>query len=141
TLLKAESREEEIISLCKEAKEYEVAAVCVNPYWVQLAVKELGGSDVQVATVVGFPLGSTTTFTKVAETRDAIANGTTEIDMVINIAALKSENETIVREDIRQVVEAAHDKASVKVIIETGLLTDDEKRLACKLAQEAGADF
>lgn len=141
TLLKAESSREEIITLCAEAKRYEFAAVCVNPTWVKLAAKELQGSEVQVATVVGFPLGATTTVTKVAETRDALINGATEIDMVINIGALKSADEALVYEDIKEVVEAASDQADVKVIIETSLLTDDEKRLACKLAKEAGAHF
>ena len=141
TLLKAESSREEIITLCAEAKRYEFAAVCVNPTWVKLAAKELQGSEVQVATVVGFPLGATTTVTKVAETRDALINGATEIDMVINIGALKSADEALVYEDIKEVVEAASGQADVKVIIETSLLTDDEKRLACKLAKEAGAHF
>lgn len=141
TLLKAESTREEIVTLCAEARRYKFAAVCVNPSWVKLAAKELQGSEVQVATVVGFPLGATTTVTKVAETRDALANGATEIDMVINIGALKSADEALVYEDIKEVVDTASDKAEVKVIIETSLLTDDEKRLACKLAQEAGAHF
>src|SRR5699024_4092593 len=96
---------------------------------------------VKVATVIGFPLGATTTFAKVAETRDAIANGATEVDMVINIGALKSADEKTVFQDTQQVVQAASDKALVKVIIETGLLTENEKQLACELAKEAGADF
>jgi len=141
TLLKAESSREEIVTLCAEAKRYEFAAVCVNPTWVKLASEELQDSQVQVATVVGFPLGATTTVTKVAETRDALLNGATEIDMVINIGALKSADEALVYEDIKEVVEAASDQADVKVIIETSLLTDDEKRLACQLAKEAGAHF
>ncbi|HZW68307.1 MAG TPA: deoxyribose-phosphate aldolase [Pseudogracilibacillus sp.] len=141
TLLKAESSREEIVTLCAEAKRYEFAAVCVNPTWVKLASEELQDSQVQVATVVGFPLGATTTVTKVAETRDALLNGATEIDMVINIGALKSADEALVYEDIKEVVEAASDRADVKVIIETSLLTDDEKRLACQLAKEAGAHF
>lgn len=141
TLLKPESTKEEIISLCKEAKQYMFAAVCVHPYWVRLVAEELRQSDVQVATVIGFPLGATTTFTKVAETRDALANGATEIDMVLNVGALKSGNTTVVLEDIKQVVQAAAPQAKVKVIIETGLLTDDEKRQACQLAKEAGAHF
>lgn len=141
TLLKPESTRAEISRLCEEAKRYGFAAVCVNPHWVRDAADALRDTDVQIATVVGFPLGATTTFTKVAETRDALANGATEIDMVINVGALKSGNELVVYEDIKQVVRAAADKAIVKVIIETGLLSDDEKRLACKLAKEAGADF
>lgn len=140
TLLKAESTEEEIRQLCTEAIQYDFAAVCVNPYWVELAADVLRSSDVEVATVVGFPLGATTTFAKVAETRDALANGATEIDMVLNVGALKSGDEAMVREDIALVVQVAQ-QAKVKVIIETGLLTETEKRLACRLAKEAGAHF
>lgn len=141
TLLKPESTEVEVERLCEEAKQYKFAAVCVNPHWVRVAAKELQGCNVHVATVVGFPLGATTTFIKVAETRDAIASGATEIDMVLNIGALKSGDEVTVHNDIKQIVHAAEGKASVKVIIETDLLTEDEKRLACRLAKEAGADF
>src|SRR5690625_4765475 len=121
--------------------EYRFKAVCVNPYYVPLAVKTLRETSVLVATVVGFPLGATTTFSKLAETRDAIANGAKEIDMVLNIGALKAKEELFVYDDIKQVVRASSDEAIVKVIIETSLLTDEEKRLACKLAKEAGADF
>lgn len=141
TLLKPESTETEIIALCKEAEEYGFAAVCINPYYVAAAAKQLESTGVNVATVIGFPLGATSTFTKVAETRDAIANGATEIDMVINISALKSKKELDVYHDIKQVVKAAEGQAIVKVIIETGLLTDEEKRNACRIAKEAGAHF
>ena len=141
TLLKADSTEKDIIQLCDEAKKYQFATVCVNPSWVKIAAKELKDSGVGVATVVGFPLGATTTFAKVAETRDAIASGATEVDMVINIGALKSKDEITVYQDIKQVVQAANRQAVVKVIIETGLLTYEEKKRACMIAKEAGADF
>lgn len=141
TLLKPESTQADIIQLCKEAKQYQFATVCVNPFWVKTAAEELKGSGVGVATVIGFPLGATSTFTKVAETRDAIASGATEVDMVINIGALKSKDEMAVYQDIRQIVRAANGQALVKVIIETGFLTDEEKKRACMIAKEAGADF
>lgn len=141
TLLKPESTKENIIQLCKEAKEYKFATVCVHPFWVRTAAEKLIGTEVGVTTVIGFPLGATSTFTKVAETRDAIASGATEVDMVINIGALKSNDEMTVYHDIKQVVRAAAGQAVVKVIIETGLLTDEEKTRACELAKEAGADF
>lgn len=141
TLLKPDSTKEQILQLCEEAKEYEFATVCVNPSWVRTAAKELKGTSVGVTTVIGFPLGATSTFTKVAETRDAIASGATEVDMVINIGALKSKDEGTVYHDIKQVVRAASGQAVVKVIIETGFLTDEEKERACLLAKEAGADF
>lgn len=141
TLLKVDSTEKDIIQLCDEAKQYQFATVCVNPYWVKTAAKELKDSRVGVATVVGFPLGVTTTFTKIAETRDAIASGASEVDMVINIGALKSKDEITVYQDIKQVVQVANRQAVVKVIIETGLLTYEEKKRACMIAKEAGADF
>lgn len=141
TLLKPESTKEEIIQLCNEAKQYEFATVCINPYWVPVAVKHLEGTAVGITTVIGFPLGAVSTFTKVAETRDAIASGATEIDMVINVGALKSGNDEAVHNDIKQVVNAANTKAIVKVIIETALLTEAEKVRACELAKEAGAHF
>ncbi|MBI0578937.1 deoxyribose-phosphate aldolase [Neobacillus cucumis] len=141
TLLKPESTKEQIIKLCEEAKEYHFATVCVNPYWVSTAAAELKGSGVGVTTVVGFPLGATSTFVKIAETRDAIANGATEIDMVINIGALKSGDFDEVKKDIEGVVQAAKGNAPVKVIIETGLLETEEKKKACLLAKMAGADF
>lgn len=141
TLLKPDSTKDQIVKLCEEAKEYNFATVCVNPYWVATAAEELAGSKVGITTVVGFPLGSTNTFVKVAETRDALANGATEIDMVINIGALKSGDYEVVKKDIEGVVLAAKGKAQVKVIIETGYLTTEEKKKACLLAKMAGANF
>jgi deoxyribose-phosphate aldolase len=122
--------------------EFGFASVCVNPFWASLVASELKGSPVGTCTVTGFPLGATTTVAKVAETRAALADGATEIDMVINIGALRGGESSVVEADIRAVVEASHDGgAIVKVIIETALLTDDQKVLACQLAQAAGADF
>lgn len=141
TLLKPESTKDQIIKLCAEAKEYRFASVCINPYWVATAAAELKGSGVDVCTVVGFPLGATSTFSKIAETRDAIAAGATEIDMVINIGALKSGDMETVKKDIEGVVLAAKGQALVKVIIETGFLTEEEKKKACMLSKMAGADF
>ncbi len=142
TLLKPEATPADICNLCDEAKEYHFAAVCVNPVFVEQCAQALRDTDVAVCTVVGFPLGTHTTGTKVFETRVAIADGATEIDMVINIGALKAGQDDVVRRDIRGVVETAHcEEAIVKVIIETALLTDDEKVRACQLAKEAGADF
>lgn len=141
TLLKAETTKEQIVQLCAEAKEHSFASVCVNPAWVAAAAEELKGSVVKVCTVIGFPLGASTTETKAFETKDAIAKGAQEIDMVINIGALKSGNTETVKADIEAVVEAANGKSIVKVIIETSLLTDEEKRAACELAKSAGADF
>ncbi|EMR05896.1 Deoxyribose-phosphate aldolase 2 [Bhargavaea cecembensis DSE10] len=141
TLLKPEVTKEQIVKLCSEAREYQFASVCVNPYWVETAASELSGSDVKVCTVIGFPLGAGTKETKAFETKDAIEKGAQEIDMVINIGALKSGDEETVEADIRAVVEAAAGKAIVKVIIETCLLTNDEKIIACRLSKQAGADF
>lgn len=141
TLLKPESTETEIISICTEAKEYNFATVCINPYWVPVAVRELEDSAVGITTVIGFPLGATSTFVKAVETRDAIAAGATEVDMVLNVGALKSGDELAVYHDIKAVVQATSDQVAVKVILETGLLTDAEKVRGCELAKEAGADF
>jgi len=141
TLLKPESTKEQIIKLCEEAKQYGFATVCINPTWVSTASSILKKSNIGVTTVVGFPLGATTTFAKVSETRDAIANGATEIDMVMNVGALKSKEDLVVYHDIKHVVQAASGKAVVKVILETGLLTNEEKKRACQLAKEAGVDF
>ncbi|MGI2326541.1 deoxyribose-phosphate aldolase [Planococcus sp. YIM B11945] len=141
TLLKAEATQEQIVELCKEAAEYKFASVCVNPAWVATAAAELQGSTVKVCTVIGFPLGASTSETKAFETKDAISKGAGEIDMVINIGALKSGNNDIVKQDIQAVVAAAKGKAIVKVIIETALLTDEEKEVASRLTKEAGADF
>jgi deoxyribose-phosphate aldolase len=141
TLLKAEATEAEVKKLCAEAREHSFASVCVNPTNVALAAKLLQGSKVAVCTVIGFPLGATTPTAKSIETRDAIANGATEIDMVMNVGALKSGNDDLVRRDIQAVVDAARGKAIVKVILETALLSKEEKVKACLLAKMAGADF
>ncbi|MDN3449842.1 deoxyribose-phosphate aldolase [Planococcus sp. APC 3906] len=141
TLLKPEATKEQIVKLCQEAAEYKFASVCVNPAWVSVSAKELSDSPVKVCTVIGFPLGASTSETKAFETADAIAKGAEEIDMVINIGALKSGDEELVKNDIKAVVEAAKGKAIVKVIIETCLLTDEEKAVASRLSKEAGADF
>lgn len=141
SLLKPELTREDVIAGCELAKKYNVASVCVKPCDVPLAVEMLRGSDVAVGTVVGFPHGSSTSATKVAEAKDAIANGAAELDMVLNIGRLRSREDDYVREDIQAVVEAAGGRALVKVILENAYLTDEEKLLACKLAEEAGADF
>ncbi len=141
TLLKADAKKDQIETLCQEAKEYNFASVCVNPTWVGLASEMLKGTGVDVCTVIGFPLGANTPETKAFETKNAIENGATEVDMVINIGALKSGNIELVEKDIRAVVEAAKGKALTKVIIETSLLTEDEKVTACELSVKAGADF
>ncbi|MDQ0231589.1 deoxyribose-phosphate aldolase [Metabacillus malikii] len=141
TALKADTTKEEIETLCTEAKEYQFASVCVNPTWVNTAAELLAGTDVKVCTVIGFPLGANTPETKAFETRNAIENGATEVDMVINIGALKDRNDELVKQDIRAVVDAAKEKALTKVIIETSLLTQEEKVRACKIAVEAGANF
>ncbi|RFU71679.1 deoxyribose-phosphate aldolase [Peribacillus saganii] len=141
TLLKADATSAQIRTLCVEAKEHHFASVCVNPTWVKLAAELLQGSDVKVCTVIGFPLGANTPETKAFETRNAIENGAQEVDMVINIGALKEKNNELVEKDIRAVVEAAKGKALTKVIIETSLLTDEEKERASQLSVKAGTDF
>lgn len=141
TLLKAAATREQIIQLSAEAKEYGFASVCVNPAWVKTAAAELINSDVKVCTVIGFPLGMSTSAVKAFETKDAIENGATEIDMVLAIGLLKTGDVHAVEQDIKAVVNSAKGKALVKVIIETALLTDEEKILACELAIQAGADF
>jgi len=142
TILKPEAVREEVKTVCTEALRYEFASVCVNPFWVPFVASELKGSPVAVCTVAGFPLGATGTAAKTAETRIALADGAREIDMVINIGALRGGDSGVVESDIRAVVETSHTAgAIVKVIIETALLTDDQKILACRLAQAAGADF
>lgn len=141
TALKPGVTKEDIIKLTTEAKEYGFYSVCVNPTWVELSAKELKGSPVEVCTVIGFPLGANTTAVKVAETKDAIDNGATEVDMVINIGALKEKDNEKVLSDISQVVAAAKGKALVKVIIEACLLTEEEKVRACELAVQAGTDY
>lgn len=141
TLLKQDATSEEIKKLCKEALEYNFASVCVNPTNVELAAKILNGSLVKVCTVIGFPLGTNTTKIKVLEAKDAVENGATEVDMVINIGRLKDKDYDYVKKDIEAVVNEVKGKALIKVIIETCLLTDEEKVIACKLASEAKADF
>lgn len=141
TQLKPDTPKEKIIQICEEAKEHSFASVCVNPHWVQTCYEILKDSDVKVCTVIGFPLGATTTETKAFETRQAIEQGATEVDMVINIGELKSGNKDTVKEDIQAVVNEASGKAFVKVIIETSLLSEDEKVVASDLAKQAGADF
>jgi deoxyribose-phosphate aldolase len=140
TLLKPDATKEDVIKLCKEAVQHTFASVCVNPSWVSLVKDLIKGSRVKVCTVVGFPLGATTTLTKVLETRDAIANGADEIDMVIAVGALKAKQNDLVLKDIQDVREAADEKI-LKVILETALLNDEEKVRACVLAKQAGADF
>jgi len=142
TILKADATRAEIVKVCREARQYNFASVCVNSYWVPLVRAELAGSPVKVCTVVGFPLGAASTEAKVAETAAAVRDGAQEIDMVINIGALRSGDQDAVRSDIEQVVRSSHQGRSiVKVIIETALLNDEEKVLASKLAKQAGADF
>lgn len=140
TLLKADATRDQITQLCDEAKKYEFASVCVNPTWVKYSAQLLAGSPVKVCTVIGFPLGASTSAVKAFETKDAITNGAGEIDMVINIGALKNGEFDLVRDDIKAVVEAANGTL-VKVIIETCLLTEEEKVKACELSVEAGAHF
>jgi deoxyribose-phosphate aldolase len=142
TILKADATRAEVTKVCREARQYNFASVCVNPYWVPLVKSELAGSPVKVCTVVGFPLGATSTEAKVAETTAAVRAGAQEIDMVINIGALKSGDTDAVRNDISAVVRAAHaGGAIVKVILETALLDDTQKRVASQLSKAAGADF
>ena len=142
TLLKPEATDEDIKRLCEEAARYRFASVCVNPTWVRVAACSLRGSGVPVCTVIGFPLGATLADVKAYEARRAILDGATEVDMVINVGALKSGDDCLVEHDIRSVAEVAHEyEATCKVIIETALLTDDEKVRACLAAKKAGADF
>ncbi|SER99466.1 deoxyribose-phosphate aldolase [Salipaludibacillus aurantiacus] len=141
TLLKPETKEEQIDKLCQEAKDYQFASVCVNPTWVKKSAELLKGTGVDVCTVIGFPLGANTPETKAFETKNAIENGATEVDMVLNIGALRDGNDALVEEDMKAVAEAAKGKALTKVILETCLLTDDEKVRACEIALKAGIDF
>lgn len=141
TLLRADATRSEITKLTEEAKKYEFASVCVNPTWVAYSAEQLSGTQVKVCTVIGFPLGATITTVKAFEAKEAIANGAAEVDMVINIGALKDGNDDFVEKDIKAVVDAAAGKALVKVIIETCLLSDEEKVRACELSVKAGADF
>jgi deoxyribose-phosphate aldolase len=142
TLLKPEATESDIKKLCNEAIQFGFASVCVNPSWVKKASEFLSGSSVPVCTVIGFPLGATLSDVKAYEARRAIFNGAREVDMVINIGALKSGDDCTVEDDIRAVANAAHENGVLlKVIIETALLTDDEKVRACLASKNAGADF
>ncbi len=140
TLLKPEATKEQIKKICEEAKEYNFKSVCVNPTQVAYAKELLCDSDILVCTVIGFPLGANTSSVKAFETKDAIKNGADEIDMVVNIGAIKDQNYDLVKKDIEAVVDSSSDKL-VKVIIETCLLTDQEKRKLCQIVIEAGADF
>ncbi|MCM2677859.1 deoxyribose-phosphate aldolase [Alkalicoccobacillus plakortidis] len=142
TALKPDTTEEQIRTLCEEALTHTFASVCVNPTWVPLASELLKESEeVKVCTVIGFPLGASSTATKAFETTQAIKDGAKEVDMVINIAALKAGNQQALEEDIHAVVQAAEGHALVKVIIESCLLTDEEKKVACEISVKAGADF
>ena len=141
TVLKAFSTKEDIIKVCKEAKEYGFFSVCINPTYIELAKKELEGSNVKICTVIGFPLGANTSEVKAFEVKDAIAKGAHEVDMVINIGALKNREYDLVYNDIKSVVDAANKDALVKVIIETCYLNDEEKKIACELSVKAGADY
>ena len=140
TLLKANATKEQIIKLCSEAKEYDFKTVCVNPSYIPLCKEELANSDVMVCTVIGFPLGQMTTEAKVFETKHAIEIGADEVDMVLNIGKLKDQDYTYVTNEIRAIKEACGEHC-LKVIIETCLLTNDEKVMACKCILDAGADF
>lgn len=141
SLLRPELTDTDVIAGCELASRYDVASVCVKPYHVKLAKQILAGTDVAVGTVVGFPHGSNNTETKVTEARQAIDDGATELDMVLNIGELRSGHNEYVNNDIRAVVETAQGKAIVKVILENAYLTDEEKALACQLCEQAGADF
>lgn len=140
TLLKPEATREQIKKICDEALEYNFKSVCVNPYWVNFASEILKGSEVSVCTVIGFPLGANTSLLKSFETEEAVKNGASEIDMVLNVGLLKSKEYDLVEEDIKAVVKSAKGKL-VKVILETCLLSDEEIIKACELSMEAGADF
>lgn len=140
TVLKADTPLETVKRICDEAMEYGFASVCINPCHVAYCADYLKDSDVNVCTVIGFPLGANTNAVKAFETKDAIANGADEIDMVMNIGALKDKNYDLVRDDVKAVVEAANGTL-VKVILETCLLTEDEIKKACELCVEAKADY
>lgn len=142
TILKPDATRADIVKVCREARQHNFASVCVNPYWVALVRSELHGSPVKVCTVVGFPLGATTTEAKVAETASALRAGAQEIDMVINVGALRSGDHEAVKLDIQEVVKVSHAAgAIVKVILETALLDDNQKAVASTLCKLAGADF
>ncbi len=142
TILKPDATRADVMKVCAEARQYGFASVCVNPHWVPLVKRELAGTNVKVCSVVGFPLGATSTEAKVAEAAAALRSGAQEIDMVINVGALRSGEPDVVRRDIELVAETAHRAgAIVKVILETALLDDAQKTEACRLAKQAGADF
>ncbi len=142
TVLKPDATRNQIVALCAGARNYGFASVCVNPFWVPLAAAQIAGTEVKVCTVCGFPLGAATTASKVFEAEDAVRAGAREIDMVINIGALRSGDHETVRRDISAVAEAVHSGAAIlKVIIEAALLDDAQKVAACHLAERAGADF
>lgn len=141
TILNADATEKDIQRICIEAKEYNFKTVCINPGWVDYAAHLLKGTDVGITTVIGFPLGANTSEIKAAEAKQAVEKGVSDVDMVINIGALKNEDYPTVLNDIKAVVNAVDGKAIVKVIIETSLLNKTEKIRACELAKQAGADF
>jgi deoxyribose-phosphate aldolase len=141
TVLKPDTVKSTVKKFCDEAKEWKFASVCVNPTHVKYVAAQLAGSGVRTCCVIGFPLGANTPFVKAVEAMEAVKNGAEEVDMVINVGALKDKDYDLVYEDIKGIVDAAHPKALVKVIIETCLLTDEEKVRACELAKRAGADF
>jgi deoxyribose-phosphate aldolase len=141
TILKPEATSEQVKKVCSEAKQYNFASVCINPYYAKLVSSELKGTEVKTCVVIGFPLGANTKEVKAFEALDAVANGAQEVDMVINIAALKDKNYDVVENDIKAVVDSVKGKALLKVIIECCLLTKEEKVMACKLSLKAGADF
>jgi deoxyribose-phosphate aldolase len=142
TILRADATAEDVRKVCREARKYNFASVCVNPAWVKLVAAELAGSPVKVCTVVGFPLGATPTAIKVAETELACREGAQEVDMVINVGALRGGDHEYVRQDIQAVAAASHQGGAIlKVIIETALLDDNQKAVACTLSKLAGADF
>lgn len=141
TKLKADTTQDEIAVLTSEAKEHGFWSVCINPVWIPFAKKELAGSDVKICTVIGFPLGANSSKTKAFETNQAISDGADEVDMVINVGALKQAQYDVVLEDIKAVVNEAKGRALVKVIIETALLTKEEIIKVCELSVEAGANY
>lgn len=142
TILKPDASREEVLKVCAEARQYNFASVCVNSYWIPVVAAELRGTPVKACTVIGFPLGAASTAAKVCETENAVSAGAQEVDMVINVGALKSCDHEAVRNDIQSVAEAAHRGGAIlKVILETALLTDEEKAIACTLSKLAGADF
>lgn len=141
TILNPDATKQEVTQVIREAEEYEFASVCINPHWVKYSAKKLKDTNIKVCTVIGFPLGATSTATKVFECQQAIKDGATEVDIVLNVGELKSGNHTFVKNDLTSVVQATKESITTKVIIETSLLTKEEKIKACQLAEQAGADF